>query len=108
MEAPPFDTSLSMPIEECGERHLYLATSARYPPREGDNIAVRLNTGVQVATGTTGEIGTGVYSVEETCESASGEVVDLLAVLREKGMVEKVWRHTEQEFQRITELRDDM
>jgi hypothetical protein len=104
MDAPPFNTSLSVPIEECGERHLYLATSARFPSREGNNTAVRLNAGVQVAAGTTGEIGMGVYSVGETCESASSEVVELLAVLREKGTVEEVWRHTEGEFRRIAGL----
>jgi hypothetical protein len=104
MDVPPFDTSLSVPIEESGERHLYLATSARFPSREGNDTAVRSNAGVEVAAGTTGEVGTGVYSVGENCESASSEVVELLAVLREKGMVEEVWRHTEREFRRIAEL----
>ncbi|MCJ1292055.1 hypothetical protein MMC34_003605 [Xylographa carneopallida] len=104
MDAPPFDTSLTVPIQECGERHLYLATSAQFPSGEGENAAVRLSDGVQVAAGTTGKIGTGVYSVGETCESASSEVVEFLAGLREKGMVEEVWRHTEGEFRRITKL----
>jgi hypothetical protein len=31
-------------------------------------------------------------------------VLELLAGLREKGMVDEVWRHTEGEFKRITEL----
>jgi hypothetical protein len=104
MDAPPFDTSLSMPIEESGERHLYLATSARFPSRGGADTGVKLDAGVQVAAGTTGKVGTGVYSVGESCASASSEVVELLAVLREKGAVEEVWRHTEGEFRRIAEL----
>jgi hypothetical protein len=104
MDAPPFDISLSVPIEESGERHLYLATSARYPSREGADKAVRVAAGVPIAAGTTGEIGTGVYSVGEDCESASSEVVELLAVLRGKGTVEEIWRHTQGEFQRIAEL----
>ena len=104
MDAPPFDTSLCVPIQECGERHLYLATSAQFPPRKGKNVAVRLSDGVQVAVGTTGKIGTGIYSVGETCESASSEVVRFLAELREKEMVEEVWRHTEGEFRRIAKL----
>ena len=104
MDAPPFDTSLSVPIQQCGERHLYLATSAQFPSRERENAAVRLGDGVQVAAGTTGEIGTGIYSVGETCESASSEVVELLAGLREKGTGEEVWRHTEGEFRRIAKL----
>lgn len=49
------------------------------------------------------EIGSGVYSVGWDCESASSAVRDLLAELREKGMVEEVWQHTEGEFKRITE-----
>ncbi|KUJ06448.1 uncharacterized protein LY89DRAFT_692431 [Mollisia scopiformis] len=104
MDAPPFDTSLSVPIEECGERHFYLTTSARFPPREGESTAVRLSDGIEVAAGTTGKIGTGIYSVGQTCESASSEVVELLAGLREKGMVEEVWGHTKGEFQRIAKL----
>lgn len=104
MDAPPFDISLSVPIEECGERHLYLATSAKFPPREGENTAVKVVDGVEGAVGTSGEVGTGLYSVGEDCESASKEVVELLAELREKGMVEEVWRHTDEEFKRIVEL----
>ncbi|KIM96715.1 hypothetical protein OIDMADRAFT_131744, partial [Oidiodendron maius Zn] len=94
--------SVSVPIEECGKRHLYLATSARYPPGEGESTAVRLGDNVEVATGSNGEVGSGVYSVGSNCESASSEVRELLAGLREKGMVEDVWRHTELEFKRIS------
>ena len=88
--------------EECGERHLYLVTSARYPPREAESTAVRLGDSVEVAIGSNGEVGSGVYSVGSDCESASSEVRELLAGLREKGMVEDVWRHTELEFERIS------
>ena len=95
---------ICVPIEESGERHLYLATSAKYPPGRGKSDAVRLGEGVEVAQGTTGETGSGVYSVGWDCESASQTVQNLLAELREKGMVEEIWRHTEKEFQRITEL----
>jgi hypothetical protein len=104
MVAPPFDISLSVPIEESGERHLYLATSGRFPSREGSDTVVNSDADVQVAAGTTGEVGTGVYSVGEGCESAPSEVVELLAILREKGTVEEVWRHTLGEFRRIAEL----
>lgn len=93
-----------VPVEESGERHLYLATSARFPSVRDRSAAVRLGDGVGVALGTTGEIGSGVYSVGWDCESASSAVRELLAELREKGMVEEVWRHTEGEFKRITEL----
>ena len=94
---------ICVPVEESGERHLYLATSARFPPVRGGSAAVRLGAGVGVALGTTGETGSGVYSVGWDCESTSRAVRELLAGLREKGMVEEVWRHTEGEFNRITE-----
>jgi len=93
-----------VPIEESGERHLYLATSAMFPPLTSGSAAVQLGDGVDVALGTNGEIGSGMYSVGWDCESASGAVRELLAGLREKGMVDEVWRHTEGEFKRITEL----
>jgi hypothetical protein len=93
-----------VPVEESGERHLYLATSARFPPVRGGSDAVRLRDGVGVALGTRGEIGSGVYSVGWDCESASRAVQELLAGLRGMGMVEEVWRHSEGEFKRITEL----
>jgi len=90
-------------IDETGERHLYLATSARYPPVSGGgggggggrDLAVPLGDGVDVARGTTGEVGSGVYSVGWDGESASPAVWELLAGLRNKGMVEEIWRHTE-------------
>jgi hypothetical protein len=92
-----------VPVEECGERQLYLATSAKFPPLTGGSATVRLGDGAGVALGTTGEVGSGVYSVGWDCESASPAGRELLAGLREKGMVDEVWRHTESEFKRITE-----
>jgi hypothetical protein len=102
MKGPPFDPKDAMPIEECGERQLYLASSARFPPKYDESMIV---TGydVEVAVRSTGEVGSGVYSVGKDCESASSEVGGLLAGLRESGMVEEAWRHTELEFKRITE-----
>lgn len=97
-------TFVFVPIDECGERHLYLATSAQFPPAAGESHAVPLSDGLEPALGTTGLAGSGVYSVGSDCESASQEVRDLLAGLREKGMVRDVWAHTQGEFKRITGL----
>jgi hypothetical protein len=101
-------TLVFVPVDESGERHFYLTTSARFPALNGGSDGVQLGDGDEVALGTTGEVGSGMYSVGSDCESASTEVRGLLAGLREKGMVEEVWRHTEAEFKRITENGEGM
>lgn len=95
---------LYIPNDESGERHLFLATSARYPSRTRADEAsgVPLVEGVAVARGTTGEMESGVYSLDWDCESSGPKVEKILAKLREDGLVEKVWEHTEEEFKRIT------
>ena len=93
-----------VPVEECGERQLYLATSARYPPaksgRDGGS-GLPLGDGVDVARGTDGEVGSGVYSVEWDGTSASSKVQKVLAGYRDEGIVEKIREHTESEFDRV-------
>lgn len=96
-----------IPIRESGERHLFFATSAKYPPRvrfdaaaEGSS-GVPLSEGVEVASGTDGNVGSGVYSIHWKGEHAGPKVVKLLAGLREQGMAQKVWTHTVGEFDRI-------
>ena len=100
-----FGRWIVVPLEECGERHLFLATSARYPPRvrvdEDSGAGVLVGEGVEVARGTDGVAGSGVYSVGWDCESASSKIEKLLEGYREKGMVEDIWRHVESEFKRI-------
>lgn len=91
--------------EECGERHLFLATSARYPASsKGDVVAsgVPLKGDVAVATGTDGGQGSGVYSVGLEGESSGSKVLSLLAGFRKEGLVGRFWDHTEGEFRRIT------
>ena len=97
---------VSVPIEECGERHLYLATSARYPPTSVDNSGgsgVPLGDDVELARGTTGEVGNGIYSVGWDGTSASPAVEKLLAEYRDDGLVEAIQRHADSEFDRITQ-----
>jgi len=94
---------VNMPEEECGERHLFLATSARYPASQTEDAVnmVRLEKGVSVAQGTGGEEGSGVYTPDAYGESAGPNVVTVLAKMRQEGVVEKLWEHTEAEFMRI-------
>lgn len=94
---------VNVPVEECGERHLFLATSAKYASRRGEADGLALGEGVSVVRGTDGKVGSGVYSIQQNCESAVLEVETLLAGFRKEGLVEKVWKHTESEFKRITE-----
>jgi len=94
-----------IPVTEVGERQLFLATSARYPasPARDTASGVPLADGVLIAKGTDGEIGSGVYSVDWKGESAGPKVEELLAKMRKEGVVEQVWKHTEEEYNRITE-----
>ncbi|KAI1365592.1 NAD(P)-binding protein [Xylaria arbuscula] len=91
-----------VPIEECGERHLFLATSAKFPPASGKDAGVSLEDGGEVAVGTSGVVGSGVYSVGVDCESASPAVLEILRGMRGRGLVQEVYRHTQEEFLRIT------
>ena len=90
-----------IPIEECGERHLFLATSARYKPANNETCGILLDDEVAEVRGSYGSVGGGVYIVDENMESAGPEVEKLLRKMRRDGMAEKVWQHTESEFKRI-------
>ncbi|CAJ2514241.1 Uu.00g023600.m01.CDS01 [Anthostomella pinea] len=95
-------TLVFVPIDEVGDRHLYLATSARYPSATGEGDAVPLGEQVGVALGTDGVAGGGLYSVASDCEGTAQGVRDLLAGLKDRRLVDVVWAHTETEFKRIT------
>lgn len=95
---------LFIPNVESGERHLFFATSAKYPPRASVDTAaaVPLVDGVDVAQGTDGKVGSGVYSIHWNGEQAGPKSVATLAGLRKQGMAQKIWEHTIGEFKRIT------
>lgn len=96
-----------IPSEESGERHLFLATSAAFPAaaaRDGDTetaSGVPLAVGVHAARGIDGKGGSGVYSVDQSCESAGPSVEELLAKMKGDGVQDQVWEHTEEVFKRI-------
>jgi hypothetical protein len=58
--------------------------------------------GVGVARGTTGEVGSGVYSAQWNGESFESAVEELLKGCRDEGTVEDILGHLESEFERIT------
>lgn len=90
-----------VPIEECGERHLFLATSARYEPATREASGVPSDGGITAARGSDGKVGSGVYIIDENGDSAGPEVVKLLSQMRENGMGERVQRYIEDQFRRI-------
>ncbi|KAK1759004.1 3-keto-steroid reductase [Echria macrotheca] len=87
---------------EAGDRHLFLSTSARFPPRlvaDGDKTAgVTLSDGISVSIGSNGKEGSGVYSVNYDGEPAPQKALDILVRLRSQDVVRKVWQHTEEVF----------
>jgi hypothetical protein len=86
-----------MEPEESGERHLFLLTSGRYPAavREGNGT-------IEAVKGVDGQVGSGVYSIGWDGECVSSEALQVMDRLREEGLVDKVWEHTEGEFARVT------
>ncbi|KAF7551200.1 hypothetical protein G7046_g7788 [Stylonectria norvegica] len=99
-----FQPFFQTPPAECGERQLFLATSARYPPGQGEALAggVPVNEKLEVAGGSDGRSGSGVYTVNVQCDSSPAKVVELLAQFHKDGTAEKVWDHIMADFKKIT------
>lgn len=95
-----FGSSKSIPGEEVAERHAFLATSARFAGSNGDGVKTET---LEVAHGTDGGQGSGMYSVDEHGEPGSTQQLQLLAEMRKEGKREKVWAHTMKQFDRISQ-----
>ena len=95
---------IQTPPAECGERHMFLATSAMYTPRQGGAAVagVPLDGKLAVARGSDGQTGSGIYTVDNKGESASPKVEQLLAQFRESGTADKVWDYIAADFKKIT------
>jgi len=94
---------IAVPIEESGERNLFLPISARYPPvARADASGVRLVAGMTVARGIHGKAGSGVCSLCWGGESTPEKMEKLLTKYRDEGMVDKVWEDLESVFKRTT------
>lgn len=90
--------------DECGERHLFVATSAMYAPGQsgGAHSGVPLVGNLAAARGSNGRTGSGVYSVDNKTKSASPKVEKLLAEFRKNGTAEKVWSYVATDLKKIT------
>ena len=93
-----FISPWTTPIEESGERHLYAATSAAYPPKAGEGGGVEVGDG-DVKKGSAGEIGSGAYFIGSDGELRANEKV--LKELRGKDAGAKVWGNTVKIFENI-------
>src|ERR1700760_2414549 len=85
------------PLEEVGEKHLFLATSSKYPPKSMSGSkaeGVPLLPNDFVARGTEGESASGVYSILSNGESAGARVEKVLAELRASNTDDKAWANT--------------
>lgn len=78
---------------ECGKRQVYGATSARFPPAEGEAAGVPLAEGSSVARGADGLIGSGSYTVNFDSENVSLGVYEHLAKAKADGAEERLWAH---------------
>jgi hypothetical protein len=93
-----FGRWLCVPVEESGERHLWQCTSPVFVSKEdGKKGGVK-----EVAMGTEGP-GSGVYSIDWDGETAGAKTIELVNNYRKEGMVERVWKHVQGEFERIAE-----
>ncbi|KAK7212721.1 hypothetical protein V2G26_019899 [Clonostachys chloroleuca] len=87
---------------DCGEHQLYLATSARFPPAQGDAAGVAVSDGVSVARGSDGLSGSGSYNINYHGENASADVDALLAKAKADGAEDRMWAHILEEIKQVT------
>lgn len=94
---------INTPPAECGERHVFAATSAAFAPAKGQYAGVPLDgMPLTVARGTDGRTGGGVYSLSQKLDPAGPKVEQVLRQLRKDGSAEKVWNYISGDFKRIT------
>lgn len=87
-------------FEETGERYTFLATGSRFPSKQkSKSVSQHEN---EVAVGSDGKLGSGVYTLDEACESGDAKVQKILQGLREAELGPKIWEHLQAEFKRIT------
>ena len=97
----------TVPVEESGERHLFLATSAAYPSANAAEQStavtgvVPLVKGVEVKNGSVELEGrsNGVYRTQSTCEVAGKN--KFLIKARKEGLDVLGWRETVKVFERV-------
>ncbi|KAH8162616.1 hypothetical protein CIB48_g5626 [Xylaria polymorpha] len=92
---------INVPPAECGERHVFAATSAAFAPAEGAGGAGVPLVGMAAARGTDGRVGSGVYSLSQKLDPALPKVEEVLRRFREDGTARKVCDAVAADFKRI-------
>ena len=98
----PILTLLSVSLQESGERHLFHATSSRYPPagaKDPPGGGVALPKGLEVAKGADWNEGSGCYLLDANGETAGDK--KLLEEYRKREMGKRIWEHTQEVFDRV-------
>lgn len=93
---------MSMSEKESGERNLFVATSAAYPPAspaDPSKIGVPLPSGVQTGVASTGQVGGGSYLLNY--DGADATPKKLMNEFREQDFASKVWDHTLTTFKKV-------
>jgi hypothetical protein len=90
-----------VPIDECGERHVFLATSGRYKPRTGGASGLDVPVHDGISRGSDGVMGSGVYSISWDGEGPTDRSVGVLEGLKKDGVRELAWKHFVEEFDRV-------
>lgn len=97
--ALPLMKMVTARLEEVGQRHLFHATSARYPPQRGSETGVQMPEGVQLAKGADGKEGSGCYLLGPDGETVGDR--KLLEEYRTREMGKRIWEHTLEVFERV-------
>lgn len=97
-----FGRWLFVPIDESGERIVFIATNGRYASRKASSGAVPIAAGDDVIKGSDGVSGSGVYSVNWDGEGPSKSGQAALADLRKRQVDKLVSTHFGTEFSRIS------
>lgn len=105
----PLISPWTVSAEETGERQLFHATSGMYPPLKPAADAafasgVPIPTGVAVATGANGQVGSGGYLVSRKGERAQKAK---LSGLDEKEVSKTIWELTADVFQRVERINEE-
>ncbi|KAL8645307.1 MAG: hypothetical protein Q9210_006779 [Variospora velana] len=94
-----------IPFADVGDRQLFHATSARYPPlsfsSKPEAQGAPLPQAVPVAEGIDGKKGSGAYLATKDSDVAPSGTGKLMTDYRERGVPEKVWKHTLETFEKV-------